>query len=246
MKQLFAFLALFGSFAATAQSKPVAKKPVSKPAATPAMKTRTDSISYAIGLSVATFYKHQGIEHVNSALVERAINDITNNKTPLLSSTDANDVMTRYMNEMQQKQETQAAEKAAPTIKAGEAFLAQNKTKPGVKTTTSGLQYEVITPGTGPTPTANDTVVCHYRGTLLDSTEFDNSYKRGEPLTIPVSGVIRGWTEALQLMPVGSKYKIYIPQELGYGTFDNGGPIPPGSVLVFEVELLEIKGKTSK
>jgi FKBP-type peptidyl-prolyl cis-trans isomerase len=246
MKQLFAFLALFGSLAVTAQSKPVAKKPASKPAAAPVMKSSTDSISYAIGLSVATFYKQQGIEKVNSAMVARAINDITNNKTPLLSSNEANEVMSRCMNELQQKQEAMAAEKAAPTIKAGEAFLAQNKTKAGVKTTPSGLQYEVVTQGTGPTPTAADTVVCHYRGTLIDGTEFDNSYKRGEPLTIPVSGVIRGWTEALQLMPVGSKYKVYIPQELGYGTFDNGGPIPAGSVLVFDVELLEIKGKASK
>ena len=137
--------------------------------------------------------------------------------------------------------EAQAA-KAKPNITAGEKFLAQNKTKPGVKTTASGLQYEVIKEGTGVKPTAADTVVAHYSGKLLNGTEFDNSYKRGQPLTIPVSGVIKGWTEALQMMSVGSKYKLYIPYQLGYGLNDMG-PIPAGSVLIFEVELLDVKGK---
>lgn len=237
MKQLFLPLALIGSVAATAQTKPAAKKPAAKTTgAAPSLKTQGDSVSYAIGLSVANFYKQQGIRNVNSAIVARAINDITNNKTPLLNEMAANEVMMRCINDMQQA-------KAGPTIKAGETFLATNKTKAGVKTTESGLQYEVITQGTGPAPTAADTVVCNYRGTLIDGTEFDNSYKRGEPLTIPVSGVIRGWTEGLQLMPVGSKYKFYIPQELAYGTNETGGPIPAGSALVFEVELLEVKGK---
>lgn len=240
MKQLFLPLALFGSVAATAQTKPAAKKPVAKTAATaPVLKSMSDSVSYAIGVSVANFYKQQGISNVNSAIVARAINDISGNKKPLMTDADANDVMMRYMTQAQDA-------KAAPNVKAGEAFLATNKNKAGVKTTASGLQYEVITQGTGPMPTAEDTVVCHYRGILMDSTEFDNSYKRNEPLTIPVSGVISGWTEGLQLMPVGSKYKFYIPQQLAYGTVDRGGPIPPGSVLIFDVELLEIKGKSSK
>ena len=132
--------------------------------------------------------------------------------------------------------------KAKPNISAGQKFLATNKTKQGVRTTPSGLQYEVITEGTGIKPTASDTVVTHYRGTLIDGTEFDNSYNRGQPATFPVGGVIKGWTEALQLMPAGSKYKLYIPHNLAYGTNETG-PIPAGSVLIFEVELLEVKKK---
>lgn len=243
MKQHLLLLTLLGSLAATAQTKTAAKKPAAKPVVksttTQSLKTLSDSVSYAIGVSVATFYKQQGIRNVNSALVARAINDINGGKTPLMNDMTANDVMVRYLT---QAQET----KAQPNIKAGEAFLATNKTKAGVKTTPSGLQYEVLTQGTGPTPTAEDTVVCNYRGTLIDGTEFDNSYKRGEPLTISVGGVISGWTEGLQLMPAGSKYKFYIPQQLAYGTMDRGGPIPPGSALIFEVELLEVKGKSSK
>src|SRR6202041_2945672 len=126
---------------------------------------------------------------------------------------------------------------AESPLEKGEKFLAENKTKEGVKTTDSGLQYKVLTEGSGKSPTASDTVVCHYRGTLLDGTEFDSSYKRGQPATFPVSGVIKGWTEAVQLMPVGSKWQLFIPPDLAYG--DRGqGPIGPNSTLIFEVELL--------
>jgi FKBP-type peptidyl-prolyl cis-trans isomerase FklB len=240
MKQLFLSLALVGGLAATAQTKSAtAKKPAVKPAAktaaVPALKTLNDSASYAVGVSVANFYRQQGLTRLNSSMVAKAINDVTANKKTLLSDMEANDVMMRYINQAQEA-------KAAPNIKAGEAFLATNKAKAGVKTTASGLQYEIVTQGTGPTPTAEDSVVCHYRGTLIDGTEVDNSYKRGEPVTFAVGGVIKGWTEALQLMPVGSKYKLYIPQELAYGTGDRG-PIPAGSVLLFDLELLQIKGK---
>lgn len=236
MKQLVLSLALAGTLAATAQTKkPAAKAPAAKTTAAVALKNLNDSASYAVGVSVANFYKQQGISQLNSAIVAKAINDVTANKKTLLSDADANEVMMRCINVAQQA-------KSAPNIKAGETFLATNKTKPGVKTTASGLQYEVITQGTGPKPTAEDSVVCHYRGILMDSTEFDNSYKRGEPITFALGGVIRGWTEGLQLMPAGSKYKFYIPQQLGYGTNDMG-TIPAGSVLIFEVELLEVKGK---
>ena len=237
MKNLLVCTLLAASVTATAQQKGVpAKKPAPKPAApvTP-LKSLSDSASYAIGLSVANFYRQQGVDNINTAVVSRAINDAMTGQKLLISDHDANSVMMRYMN--------QAAEsKALPNIKAGEKFLATNKTKAGVKTTASGLQYEVLKQGTGPKPSATDTVVAHYAGALLDGTEFDNSYKRGAPLTIQVSSVIKGWTEALQLMPVGSKFKLYIPQELGYGTNDMG-QIPAGSLLVFDVELLEIKGK---
>ena len=238
MKNLIVCTLLAASVTATAQQKAApAKKPVAKPTATPAtlLKNLSDSASYAIGLSVANFYKQQGIDKLNSACITQAIKDAMGGQNALLNDQDANSVMMRYMN--------QAAEsKALPNIKTGEQFLATNKSKAGVKTTASGLQYEVVKLGTGPKPAASDTVVCHYAGTLLDGSEFDNSYKRGTPLTIQVGSVIPGWTEALQLMPVGSKYKLYIPHQLAYGTNDMG-QIPPGSVLVFDVELLEIKGK---
>lgn len=238
MKNLIVCTLLAASVSANAQQKAApAKKPAPKPASpvAPVLKTLSDSASYAIGLSVANFYKQQGISKINTAAVSRAINDAMNGQKILLNDNDANTVMMRYMNQAQES-------KAQPNIEAGKKFLATNKTKPGVKTTASGLQYEVIQEGTGPKPTANDTVVCHYRGALLNGTEFDNSYDRGTPLTIGVSSVIKGWTEALQLMPVGSKYKLYIPHYLGYGTNEMGS-IPAGSVLIFDVELLGLKEK---
>jgi FKBP-type peptidyl-prolyl cis-trans isomerase len=127
-------------------------------------------------------------------------------------------------------------------MQASEAFLAENQKRPGVKTTASGLQYEVLVQGTGTRPTPNDTITAHYRGTLIDGTEFDNSYKRGEPLTLQLGSVIAGWIEGMQLMPTGSKYKLYIPYQLGYG-MNTTGSIPGGSTLIFEVELLKVNGK---
>ena len=147
----------------------------------------------------------------------------------------ANDVMNKLMNNILEA-------KSKPNIDACNNFLAANKSKPGIITTASGLQYEVIRQGTGERPTAQDTFVCHYRGTLLDGTEFDASYNRNQPLEMPVNQVIRGWTEGLQLMNAGSKFKFYIPYTLGYGANDNG-PIPGGSLLIFEVELLDVKKK---
>lgn len=233
MKALLLIVLLCGSLAVGAQQKTSApKKPVT---AAPVFKNLDDSASYAIGLSVVNFYAQQGVNKINSAMVAKAINDVQAKKKPLLSDAEANSVMMRCMNKAQEA-------KAKPNIVAGEQFLAKNKTKPGVKTTASGLQYEVLVQGTGPKPTATDSVVCHYAGTLTDGTEFDNSYKRGEPITFAVNGVIKGWTEALQLMPAGSKYKLYIPYHLAYGT-NEAGPIPPGSVLIFEVELLKVVGK---
>ncbi|GAC1425128.1 MAG: FKBP-type peptidyl-prolyl cis-trans isomerase [Flavisolibacter sp.] len=195
------------------------------------LKTLNDSVSYAIGLSVAKFYHQQGIKNLNTTLVSKAIMDVFENKKTLLTETQANDAVMHYLNPNLSK-----------TMEAGEKFLADNKKKPGVMTTASGLQYEVLVSGSGPKPGLTDTVIAHYKGTLLDGKEFDNSYKRGEPLTIQVNRVIPGWTEALQLMPTGSKYKLYIPYKLAYGPNDNG-PIPGGSMLTFEVELLSIKGK---
>jgi len=130
---------------------------------------------------------------------------------------------------------------AESPLEQGEKFLAENKTKEGVKTTESGLQYKVITEGTGKQPTASDTVVCHYRGTHIDGTEFDSSYKRGEPTEFPLGGVIRGWTEGVQLMKEGSKYQLFIPAKLAYGSRGAGGVIEPDETLIFEIELIKVK-----
>ncbi|MFN2440218.1 MAG: FKBP-type peptidyl-prolyl cis-trans isomerase, partial [Chitinophagaceae bacterium] len=172
------------------------------------------------------------------SMVSRAIADAMSGKKPLLNDNEANTVMMKCINQAQEA-------KAKPAMAAGHKFLAANKTKTGVRTTPSGLQYEVIVQGNGPKPGVNDSVTCHYAGTLLNGTEFDNSYKRGAPITFAVTGVIKGWTEALQLMPEGSKYKLYIPQELAYGT-NAMGEIPAGSLLIFEVELLKVIGKNTK
>ncbi|MEO6070720.1 MAG: FKBP-type peptidyl-prolyl cis-trans isomerase [Chitinophagaceae bacterium] len=238
MKKTFIGILLFTAFGAVAQKKQTpAKKPVAKTTVAPSsiLKTVSDSASYAIGVSVANFYAQQGISKLNPSLVAKAINDVMVAKKPLMDEMQCNTVMMKYMNSAQEA-------KAGPNIAAGEAFLAKNKNKPGVKTTPSGLQYEVVVKGSGPMPTATDSVTCHYKGTLIDGTEFDNSYSRGEPITFPVSGVIKGWTEALQLMPAGSKYKLYIPQQLAYGPNEIGN-IPAGSVLLFDVELLKVNGK---
>ena len=213
------------------KAKPVVKaKPVNQGAG---LKTINDSASYAIGVSVASFYKQQGITNINTALVSRAINDVLGGKKKLLDEEACNAVVTKLMNSVQ-------ATKSKPTIESGMAFLAKNKTRPEVKTTASGIQYEVITEGTGAKPLVVDSVTVNYKGTLIDGTEFDNSYTRGEPITFPLNRVIPGWTEGLQLMSVGSKYKLYIPYTLAYGSNDQG-PIPGGSALIFEVELLDVK-----
>jgi FKBP-type peptidyl-prolyl cis-trans isomerase len=199
------------------------------------LKTLEDSANYAMGLSVANFYKQQGLKKINSAIVSRAISDVMAGKPLLLYDAQANSCMMIYLNREQMA-------KSKPNIQAGENFLAANKTRQGVTTTASGLQYEVITQGSGPKPALKDTVVCNYKGTFLNGTEFDNSYTRGMPAQFAVTGVIRGWTEVLQLMPAGSKYKVYVPYQLGYGPSDYNG-IPGGSMLIFEIELLSIKGK---
>ncbi|ANE52855.1 FKBP-type peptidyl-prolyl cis-trans isomerase [Flavisolibacter tropicus] len=232
MKKVLIMATAFVTLTAAAQKKPVpVKKTTSTTPASP-LKNLTDSASYAIGVSVASFYEQQGITNLNTSLVAKAINDVLGKKTLLLNDYQANSVMMKCINKAQEA-------KSKPNIDAGEKFLAQNKSKSGVKTTASGLQYEVIKEGTGPKPTTADTVTVNYVGTLLNGNEFDNSFKRGEPISFPVTGVIRGWTEALQLMPEGSKYKLYIPYQLAYGPNDQG-PIPGGSMLIFEVELLKV------
>jgi len=213
-----------------------AQKPTTKPATTKttttssgfALKTHNDSLSYAIGLSVANFYRQQGIK-LNTSIVSKACNDVLEKKKTLLTDEQANLIFMCHSNPQ-----------ICVNVKEGEKFLAQNKKNQNVKTTASGLQYEVVTAGTGIRPIATDTVVVNYKGTLTNGNEFDNSYKRGEPASFALNGVIRGWTEGLQLMTVGSKYRFYIPYQLAYGLNDMQA-IPGGSVLVFEVELLNVK-----
>ena len=228
---------LFTATLMYAQSNTV-KKPVAKntnTTTTVQLKTLEDSANYAMGLSIANFYRQQGVTKINSTLVTRAINDAMSGKPTLLNDAQTSTVLMTYLNKQQMT-------KSKPNIDACNNFLVANKTKQGIVTTSSGLQYEVLTQGTGPKPTAKDTVVCNYKGTFLDGNEFDNSYKRGTPIEFAVTGVIRGWTEVLQLMPAGSKYKVYVPYQLGYGSSDYNG-IPGGSLLIFEIELLNVKGK---
>ena len=235
MKRFFVYsVFIFSTILLHAQKQTV--KPVPKIASSSLqLKTLEDSANYAMGLSVANFYKQQGVKKLNATIVSRAISDVMAGKPLLMNDAQANSCMMTYLNKEQMA-------KSKPTIQAGENFLAANKSKQGVITTASGLQYEVITQGTGPKPTLKDSVVCNYKGAFLNGTEFDNSYARGMPAEFAVTRVISGWTEVLQLMPVGSKYKVYVPYQLGYGPSDYNG-IPGGSMLIFEIELLSIKGK---
>ncbi len=230
MKKVFLFVLLASATNLIQAQVKTAAKPV---APKPLLRNLNDSASYAIGMSVANFYKGQGMTKISTALVSKAMTDVFTSKKTLLDDAAANNAMNTYMSKMQEQ-------KSQGAIDSGIAFLAKNKTKPGVKTTATGLQYEVMVQGSGEKPLATDSVTCHYRGTLLNGQPFDDSYSRGEPITFALNRVIPGWTEALQLMSVGSKYKLYIPYTLGYGAFDYG-PIPGGSMLTFEVELLAVK-----
>jgi FKBP-type peptidyl-prolyl cis-trans isomerase FklB len=196
-------------------------------------------VSYAIGMMLGHNWQQQGLD-VDADLAARAIKDIQSSNTTLLTQEEMQQTLTTFQKEFAVKQQKKRAEEAVKNKADGEAFLAANKDKPGVQSLPDGLQYLVITNGTGPVPTPRDTVTVNYRGTLIDGTEFDSSYKRGQPAQFPVGGVIRGWTEALEKMPVGSKWKLFIPSELAYG--ENGNrSIPPNATLIFEVELLAAK-----
>jgi FKBP-type peptidyl-prolyl cis-trans isomerase len=206
------------------------------------LTTEKDKQSYAIGLNVGKSLHRDDID-VDPKIVLQGLKDAMADGKVLLTDDQIKTVMTDLQNQVRQKQEEKRQAMAESNKKDGAAFLAANATKPGVVTLPSGLQYKVLTAGTGAKPAATDSVVCNYRGTLLDNTEFDSSYKRGQPATFPVTGVIKGWTEALQLMPVGSKWQLFIPADLAYGERAQG-PGGPNATLVFEVELLSIQPKT--
>ncbi len=224
---------------------PAAKKPATaaKTAAPLTLTTQKQKFSYAIGMKMGANFKKQSVP-VDPAILARGIRDaLAGNKT-LLTDDEAQAAIQEVQKEMQAKQQEKQKAAAEVNKKEGEAFLAANKSKPGVVTLPSGLQYKILTAGTGPKPTATDSVNCNYRGTLIDGKEFDSSYKRGKPVTFPVTGVIKGWTEALQLMPVGSKWQLFIPSDLAYGDRGAGADIGPGATLVFEVELISIEDKS--
>ena len=196
-------------------------------------------VSYAIGMMLGHNWQQQGLE-VDPEIAARAIKDVQTGGATLLSQTEMQETLTAFQKEFKVKQQKIQEEKAIKNKAEGADFLAANKAKPGVVTLPDGLQYTVLTEGSGAMPQADNVVSVHYRGTLLDGTEFDSSYKRGQPAQFPVNGVIRGWTEALQLMKTGSKWKLFIPSDLAYG--ENGQrSIPPNSVLIFEVELLSVQ-----
>ncbi len=237
-----------GTAAAKPQTGTAAKKPgaatAAKPgtAAAPTLKTDREKAAYAIGANIGRSMKKEGVD-LDPALIARGIKDGLSSGKLLLTDEQAQAALVAFSGEMKKKQAMEMEALGAVNQKQGDAFLAANKTKPGVVTLPSGLQYKVITAGSGPKPSAEDTIKCNYRGTLINGTEFDSSAKHGGPADIPVGRVIKGWTEALQLMPVGSKWELYVPASLAYGNQAAGPDIGPNSTLVFEVELLSIEPK---
>jgi FKBP-type peptidyl-prolyl cis-trans isomerase FklB len=241
------------SSASSAKAQTPAAKPHSATAAKTAapltLKTQKDKFSYALGMKMGQNLAKQSVP-VDPAIEARGLRDGLAGGKTLLNDEEAAAALKAVQDELRAKQQAkmQEAEEANKKVsevnkKEGESFLADNKGKDGVVTLASGLQYKILKEGTGAKPAASDSVVCNYKGTLINGKEFDSSYKRGQPATFPVSGVIKGWTEALQLMPVGSKWQLFIPSDLAYGDHGAGADIGPGDTLIFEVELLSIENK---
>lgn len=247
---LAAAIAMVSATAAVAQSTaPAAPKPQTQAPQTEAPQAQApptqpppmdkDKFSYALGMNFGENFRKQGLE-LDPAVFAKAFVAAFTTGTTDMSEQEMQTVLTAAVQQLRAKQAEEQAEKAEEAKQAGEAFLAANKAKEGVVTLPSGLEYKILTPGTGPKPTIDDTVVCSYRGMLIDGTEFDSSEKHGGPATLPVKGVIKGWTEALQLMTVGSKWQLVIPPDLAYG--EHAPPaIGPNATLIFEVELVSIK-----
>jgi FKBP-type peptidyl-prolyl cis-trans isomerase len=234
--------------AATTAKPPVKKTgTAAKSAAAPALTTRKQKFSYALGMNIGSGLganlKKQSVD-VDPALVSQGLKDAMSTGKTRLTQEEAQTVLTEVQNEVRKQQQEKTQQAAGANKTEGAAFLAANKSKEGVVTLPSGLQYKILTAGTGPKPTASDSVKCNYRGTLINGTEFDSSYKRGQPATFAVGQVIKAWTEALQLMPVGSKWQLFVPADLAYGEHGAGAEIGPNATLIFEVELLSIEDKT--
>ncbi len=192
-----------------------------------------DKVSYSLGLSIASNLISSGVKTVNAEAFNDAMNTVFSGQMPEIMPDEANNILQDYFDKLQK-------EKGNEALEAGKAFLEENKKKEGVVVLPSGLQYKILTAGNGPKPKASDTVKCHYEGRLINGQVFDSSVRRGEPAEFPVGGVIQGWVEALQLMPVGSKWQLYIPSNLAYGTHGAGQSIGPNETLIFDVELLAI------
>jgi FKBP-type peptidyl-prolyl cis-trans isomerase len=239
-----------GSATQTPAAKSQGTTAPAKPRTTPSSKTQTpltlktdkDKASYAIGMNLGTSLQRQSME-VDPAILLRGLKDALAAGKTLMTEDQMRATLMQLQNDLRKKQQERAQVAGTANKKESDEFLAANKAKEGVVTLPSGLQYKVLTEGTGPKPAATDSVVCNYRGTLINGTEFDSSYKRGQPATFPVGGVIKGWTEALQLMPVGSKWQLFVPAELAYGERGGGPVIGPNSTLIFEVELISIQNK---
>lgn len=235
LTMVFALLAL--TAAVNAQTKkPAAGK---TPATALAMKNERDSLSYAIGVQVANTLKSQSID-VNTEALMRGLEDMLKGGPLAMTEMDIQSVVGAAQQRAMARQQAEASKAGEANLRAGQAFLAENKKRKGVITTQSGLQYEVLTEGTGRQPTDTSTVQVHYTGTLIDGKVFDSSIERGEPISFPVRGVIAGWTEALKLMKEGAVWKLYIPSALAYGE-QGPGPIGPNAVLIFEVRLLKVE-----
>ena len=238
MNKKFAIL-LLPLLAACAKQPAKTTATIPTVAAAPArlLNNQTDSLSYAIGVNIGSAMKSQGLDSLNVNTLGKAIESVLGGDSLLINDQAANMFLSEYFQNRQRRV-------AEENKKAGEQFLTENKAKTGVTTTASGLQYQVLQEGTGARPGPNDRVTVHYTGTTLKGEKFDSSYDRGTPATFPVGGVIPGWTEAMQLMKAGSKYKLFIPAELAYGENGSGPAIGPNSVLVFDVELISVeKGK---
>jgi FKBP-type peptidyl-prolyl cis-trans isomerase FklB len=234
---------------ASGQASSTAKKTTTTAKKTTAaplvLKTDKEKQSYAMGMNLGIGLHRQGMT-LDPALVARGLRDAQIGGKTVMTEEEARTAVQQFQSEVREKMQSAAQGEDAANRKAGEEFLDANKSKPGVITLPDGLQYKILKEGDGPKPTASDTVSCNYRGTLINGKEFDSSYKRGQPSSFPVGGVIKGWTEALQLMPVGSKWELYIPANLAYGDRGAGQDISPGSTLIFEIELLGIQNKSGQ
>jgi FKBP-type peptidyl-prolyl cis-trans isomerase FklB len=231
-------MGLLTTLGATAQDAPAAKPDA------PAVAMDKDKFSYALGMQFGESFKKQSLD-LDPATFGKAFAEAYNGGKLTMTDEEMKAILVKASQEFKQKQMALQAAKAEETQKDGEKFLAENKAKEGVVTLPSGLQYKILKAGTGDKPTASDTVVCNYRGTLLDGTEFDASEKHGGPASFQVGGVIAGWTEALQLMPAGSKWQLFIPSQLAYGAQGSAPDIKPNSALIFEVELVSIQKSAS-
>jgi len=236
----FYVLALILLLAGLGACQKASNEATAKPLKTADLDNQKKKVSYAIGLDIGQNFKNRAMD-IDMDILFQGLRDSQKTEKPLLSSEEIQKVMTQFQQDMMKIEQEKRATQGQGNKSKEEAFLKENAQKPGIKITASGLQYKVITAGSGPLPKESDTVKVHYRGTLLDGSEFDSSYKRNEAAVFPLKGVIKGWTEALQLMKVGSKYQIYLPSNLAYGEQGAGQMIGPNATLIFDVELIAIE-----